>query len=72
MGLNVRSELTLLAYGVANLLNLVDDDDERELLQEVFEQTLNDELFTGSQLRGRPSLFDAAVEMSRAEWSVKV
>jgi hypothetical protein len=72
MGLSVRSELILLAYGVANLLNLVEDDDERELLQELFEQTLNDELFTASLRRGQPSLFETAVEMSRADWSVKV
>lgn len=39
------------AVEVAGLLNTVDDDDEREQLQELYERRLNDELFHGSEIR---------------------
>lgn len=48
---DLRRELTQKAVEVGALLNLVQDDDERELLQEHYERVLNDELYAGSQNR---------------------
>lgn len=47
----IRLRLRELAIEVAEQLNVVDDDDERETLQVGFEQHLNDGLYAGSERR---------------------
>lgn len=47
----IRRDLTEQAMKVGSLLNIVQDDDEREALQEHYERVLNDELHAGVQNR---------------------
>jgi hypothetical protein len=53
-----RDRLLELADDVSVLLNVVEDDDERESLQVDYERRLNEQLFAGSERR------DARREMS--------
>jgi hypothetical protein len=46
-----RARLLELADDVAALLNVVEDDDEREELQVDYERRLNEHLFAGSERR---------------------
>jgi hypothetical protein len=46
-----RTRLVELADDVAALLNVVEDDDEREALQTDYERRLNEALFAGSERR---------------------
>lgn len=47
----IRARLLELAGEVAALLNVVEDDDEREALQVDYERALNEGLFAGSERR---------------------
>lgn len=47
-----RARLLELADEVGALLNVVEDDDEREDLQVDYERRLNEQLFAGSERRG--------------------
>lgn len=47
----IRRDLTRMALVVGGLLNVIQDDDEREQLQAHYERVLNDELWAGSQNR---------------------
>jgi hypothetical protein len=48
---SLRVDLTELAVRVGSVLNIVQDDDDREKLQQHFERVLNDELYAGSRNR---------------------
>lgn len=51
MSTELRRLMTACALDMGAVLNTVEDDDERDLLRNHFEEVLNDELFAGSQNR---------------------